>query len=149
MWGWECAHSCADLGWGFAPWVSGFTTCVLFLILACKQSEKNCKLGTATRYKQKKGEMCWPKPSSMLNVYWVYISQIKHIAFLFNIALKIISTFIFTTKTIALNWKLCRTALNMKIQLKKLQNKNVKCIKIQFVNFANKFVLFIFTYFSP
>ncbi len=38
VWGWEYAYSCADLGWGFAPWVSGFTNCVLFLILVCKQS---------------------------------------------------------------------------------------------------------------
>ncbi len=38
VWGWECAYSSADLDWDFAPWVSGFTNCVLFLILECKQS---------------------------------------------------------------------------------------------------------------
>ncbi len=31
----ENVLSCADLGWSFAPWVSGFTNCVIFIIKTC------------------------------------------------------------------------------------------------------------------
>ncbi len=34
----EAENVLTDLGWSFAPWVSGFTNCVLFLIIVCNQS---------------------------------------------------------------------------------------------------------------
>lgn len=38
-WCWECAYSWADLGWGFSPWMYGFTNHVLFKILVCNRGE--------------------------------------------------------------------------------------------------------------